>query len=165
MKTYSFASLILQLFYLFSRCMRRTAAYIFLVFLASLIFYGGAGVNFVSYCCGDCEEEGVEVLLESRCCEIHGHDHDHDREVMVDDRIGCPNMHGCGIERMDFDWNSANVYIPDLQPAVCDLFYLSAFNVSQRQISFINKYTSVMQTGPPVACPRTYLSLLTTLLI
>lgn len=163
MKIYSFASLILQLFYLFSRCMRRTAAYIFLLFLASLIFYGGAGVNFISYCCGDCEKEGVEALLESRCCEIHGHDHD--REARFDNRIGCPNMHGCGIERVDFDWNSANVNMPDLQPAVCDLFFLAAFNVPQGLILFVNKYTSVMRTGPPVACPRTYLSLLTTLLI
>ena len=30
---------------------------LFLVILASLIFYGGAGVNFVSYCCGACEKE------------------------------------------------------------------------------------------------------------
>ena len=44
--------------------MRRFATSLFLVILASLIFYGGAGVNFVSYCCGVCEKEGVEALLE-----------------------------------------------------------------------------------------------------
>lgn len=59
--------------------MRRFATSLFLVILASLIFYGGAGVNFVSYCCGVCEKEGVEALLEAKCCEIHGHDHSRDK--------------------------------------------------------------------------------------
>ena len=54
--------------------MGRFATSLFLVILASLIFYGGAGFNFVSYCCGVCEKEGVVALLEAKCCEINGHD-------------------------------------------------------------------------------------------
>ena len=63
--------------------MRRFATSLFLVILASLIFYGGAGVNFVSYCCGVCEKEGVEALLAAKCCEIHGHDHSRDNLAKV----------------------------------------------------------------------------------
>ena len=47
--------------------MKKTVTYLFIVFLASLIFYGGAGVNFVTYCCNDCRTEGVAVLLNDNC--------------------------------------------------------------------------------------------------
>ena len=53
--------------------MKKAVTYLFIVFLASLIFYGGAGVNFITYCCGDCRTEGVAVLLNDNCCEVHGH--------------------------------------------------------------------------------------------
>ncbi len=86
--------------------MRRFATSLFLVILASLIFYGGAGVNFVSYCCGVCEKEGVEALLEAKCCEIHGHDHSRDK--LANNTVECCGMNGCGIERVDFDWNSCS---------------------------------------------------------
>lgn len=76
--------------------MRRFATSLFLVILASLIFYGGAGVNFVSYCCGVCEKEGVEALLEAKCCEIHGHDHSRDK--LANNTVECCGMNGCGIE-------------------------------------------------------------------
>lgn len=92
--------------------MRRFATSLFLVILASLIFYGGAGVNFVSYCCGVCEKEGVEALLEAKCCEIHGHDHS--RDNLANNTVECCGMNGCGIERVDFDWNSVNIQVPDL---------------------------------------------------
>lgn len=124
--------------------MRRFATSLFLVILASLIFYGGAGVNFVSYCCGACEEEGVEVLLKASCCERHDN--------------------GCSVERVDFDWNSVNIQVPDLQPAVHDLLFFSIFESLQVASLFADS-NEVRSTGPPVTCPRVYLSLLTTLLI
>lgn len=52
--------------------MKKIVTYLFIVFLATLVFYGGAGVNLVTYCCGDCRMEGVTVLLENKCCEMHG---------------------------------------------------------------------------------------------
>ena len=115
--------------------MRRFATSLFFVILASLIFYGGAGVNFVSYCCGVCEKEGVEALLEAKC-----------------------------IERVDFDWNSVNIQVPDLQPVVHDLLFSSIFESLQIASLFADSY-EIRVTGPPVACPHVYLSLLTTLLI
>lgn len=142
--------------------MRRFAISLFLVILASLIFYGGAGVNFVSYCCGVCEKEGVEALLEAKCCEIHGHDHSRDK--LANNTVECCGMNGCGIERVDFDWNSVNIQVPDLQPVVHDLLFSSIFESLQIASLFADSY-EIRVTGPPVACPRVYLSLLTTLLI
>lgn len=136
-------------------------AYPLLVFLASLIFYGGAGVNLVSYCCDHCEDEGVEVLLEDNCCDIH----QHDLPAFVVYASNDTHAHGCDIERVSFDWNSVNVSLPDLHPVVYDLFFSSIPNTLHIPVLWINKYVSCMITGPPVLCPRTYLSFLTLLLI
>ena len=40
-----------------------------------LVFYGGAGINVISYCCKECRSAGVEALFNDKCCEIHHHDH------------------------------------------------------------------------------------------
>ena len=43
--------------------------------MAALIFYGGAGVNLISYCCNLCRSEGIEAVANDKCCEIHHHHH------------------------------------------------------------------------------------------
>ena len=65
---------------------------------------------------------------------------------------------------VDFDWNSVNIQVPDLQPVVHDLLFSSIFESLQIASLFADSY-EIRVTGPPVACPRVYLSLLTTLLI
>ena len=55
--------------------MKKTLINIFAVFMAVLVFYGGAGVNVISYCCKDCRSAGIEALINDKCCEIHHHDH------------------------------------------------------------------------------------------
>ena len=45
-----------------------------------------------------CEKEGVEALLEAKCCEIHGHDHSRDK--LANNTVECCGMNGCGIERL-----------------------------------------------------------------
>ena len=141
--------------------MKRLVAYPLLVLLASLIFYGGAGVNFVSYCCVDCEDEGVEALLEDKCCDIHEHDHSSLFVHFTNDL----RSHGCDIERVSFDWNSTSVQLPDLQPLAFDLFFSNIPGTLQAPVLWVNNHVSTLATGPPVIPPDAYLSLLTTLLI
>ena len=43
--------------------------------MAVLVFYGGAGINVISYCCKECRSAGMEALLNEKCCEIHHHNH------------------------------------------------------------------------------------------
>ena len=43
--------------------------------MAVLVFYGGAGVNVITYCCKECRSAGIEALTIDKCCEIHNHDH------------------------------------------------------------------------------------------
>ena len=90
--------------------MKKIVTYLFIVFLATLVFYGGAGVNLVTYCCGDCRMEGVTVLLENKCCEMHG-------------QTWCSNQDGCccDVEYVSFDWNVFHGHLFNLQPVAIDL--------------------------------------------
>ena len=56
--------------------MKKTFTNIVVVFMAVLVFYGGAGVNIISYCCNECRSAGIEALINDKCCEIHHHNHD-----------------------------------------------------------------------------------------
>ena len=92
------------------------------------------------------------------------HGHDHSRDKLANNTVECCGMNGCGIERVDFDWNSVNIQVPDLQPVVHDLLFSSIFESLQIASLFADSY-EIRVIGPPVSCPRVYLSLLTTLLI
>lgn len=94
--------------------MKKTVTYLFIVFLATLVFYGGAGVSLVTYCCGDCQTEGVTALLENKCCEMHG-------------QARCASQDGCccDVEYVSFDWNVFHGHLFNLQPVAIDLFRIS----------------------------------------
>lgn len=148
--------------------MKQTSIYIFTFLFAALVFYGGAGVNIVSYCCDDCQAGGVEVVLDDKCCEVHGHSHqdDEDEYVIETANASChTDERCCDLTRVDFDWSSVHAFIVDLQPVQLDLFFQAMPDLSMSYLPIVKEISSVMPTGPPPLCPRTYLSLLTTLLI
>ena len=101
--------------------MKNAVTYLFIVFLASLIFYGGAGVNLITYCCGDCRTEGVAVLLNDTCCDVHEHNCCSTADEVSACDSGCCEEDCCDMERISFDWSSSNNPIVELQPAVTDL--------------------------------------------
>ena len=147
--------------------MKRFLTYIISIFIASLVFYGGAGVNLVSYCCSCCEKHGIESLMESRCCKMRAHQHA--EKSATNDKAftakNCKDNHKCGFERINFEWISDNNQTVEIEPIVHDLFFASLLHL---EIIFDNNpfYEVLRITGPPVTVvPRTYLSLLTTLLI
>ena len=88
----------------------------------------------------------------------------HSRDKLANNTVECCGMNGCGVERVDFDWNSVNIQVPDLQPVVHDLLFSSILESLQIASLFADSY-EIRVKGPPVSCPRVYLSLLTTLLI
>lgn len=145
--------------------MKNTVTYLFIVFLATLIFYGGAGVNLITYCCGDCRTEGVAVLLNDNCCEVHEHSCCGAAGEATACNSGCCEDDCCGVERISFDWSSSANPVVELQPAVIDLLSFASPLASLLPIPSIKEYTAQDQDGPPVVCPRIYLNLLTTLLI
>jgi len=145
--------------------MKKMFTYLFTLLMAILVFYGGAGVNVVSFCCQDCRAAGMEVLTGDKCCEIHGHSHD---QVMIEAATGSvSHSHDmcCDLKRVSFDWNHEQVSFDDLQPLVFDLFTDQLPDISVVSLPFVSEIHTLMPTGPPLLPPRDYLSLLTTLLI
>lgn len=148
--------------------MKQLVTNLFIVFLALLVFYGGAGVNLVSYCCHDCEAEGVEVLLDDMCCEIHEHVHAipaPSTGESIDPMQALAHDTCCDVERVNFDWNRICAQMPELLPAVCDLLFGNSLNVSLVPLPAMTEGSSRLANSPPVLLPRIYLSLLTSLLI
>lgn len=145
--------------------MKNAVTYLFIVFLASLIFYGGAGVNLITYCCGDCRTEGVVVLLNDTCCDVHEHSCCSTADEVSACDSGCCEEDCCDMERISFDWSSSNNPIVELQPAVTDLLSFASPLASLVLVPFLKEYISQEQDGPPIVCPRVYLYLLTSLLI
>ena len=145
--------------------MEKKVTGLFILLLAALIFYGGAGVNIVTYCCNDCRTEGIAVLQEQSCCEVHGHEHSH-AGVMPETTPACETEDACcDMERVSFDWNSSGQSVVNLQPVVVDLMSFGISIVSLVPVVANHDLLHLDGEGPPIVCPRTYLSLLTTLLI
>lgn len=201
--------------------MKKIFTHILSVLMAVLVFYGGAGVNIISYCCGDCRSAGIEALLKDKCCEIHHHAHHHDaaqndcgkaqddchkakgdchktkedcgKNGHCSPKNACQHQHTahtkqngddshhshtcescvehssgscCNMERVSFDWSSQcyseqNI---DLSPVVLDLLSADILNISPTLLTQTDENTG-LPNGPPLICPRDYLSILTVLLI
>lgn len=152
--------------------MKKAFTYFLVILMAALVFYGGAGVNVISFCCDDCRMAGVEVLVEDKCCEIHGHTHEGDHHhhhhhaagESLDSCLDHPYEKCCDLERVDFDWDDVPVSINPLEPVSFSLLLTGLHDVLVIPLPLVREISTVMPTGPPL-CPREYLSLLTTLLI
>lgn len=140
--------------------------YTFVIVMAALVFYGGAGINVYSFCCDDCRHAGVEAITGDRCCEIHGHSHD-DVPIIEAASGNFSHTHEmcCDMKRFSYDWGVEDVITPSSEPVVFDLLSDGLSDISIIPIPNLKEINTVMPTGPPLCPPRVYLSLLTTLLI
>lgn len=147
--------------------MKKAFTYLFVMLVSALVFYGGAGVNVISYCCDQCRSAGIEAVSDHKCCEIHHHHHEHETPVeqTCNDCVGHTHNNCCGIERLLFDWDTTTESNIDLAPISLDVLFAGTGNISSIPTLLFEEITSVMPTGPPLKTPRVYLSLLTTLLI
>ncbi|MDH6357173.1 hypothetical protein [Parabacteroides sp. PF5-9] len=146
--------------------MKRALTSIFAIVLTLLVFYGGAGVNVVSFCCGECRAAGFEVLVGDKCCDIHGHSHDeYPMLESAEGNISHSHEMCCSMERLHFDWDNETVSTQSLEPFVIDLLALGTPGASIIPLPSVSEITSIMPTGPPLTPPRAYLSRLTVLLI
>lgn len=156
--------------------MKKTFTYLFVVILSAMVFYGGAGINVISYCCIDCRSAGIEAIAshhhaccETQCCENHGdHKQYHDKkacESACESSIEHSHKDCCGIERLQYDWSTASELDIDLEPVTIDLLFAELSNISILSVFTLEEISAIMPTGPPIDPPRAYLSLLTTLLI
>lgn len=151
------------------RMMKKTFTYLFILVMSALIFYGGAGINVISYCCDKCRSAGIEVVSDHKCCEMHKHHHEHHAAAnpSCEKCIEHTDDMCCGLKRLKHDWNNQNVSDSelDIEPVAIDLLYAGTCNISTIPLLSAEENLIIMATGPPLKIPRAYLSLLTTLLI
>lgn len=149
------------------------------ILLTLLVIYGGAGVNLFTYCCNDCRNEGLSVILEEKCCDVHEHYHPSGMEPhahatcgtscrapQTDHSLRNADEENCDIYRINTQWEIAYNVEFDLEPTSTLLpSYLIAqlANLDEPEVKRICH--NHCGHGPPVQPPRSYLALLTTLLI
>jgi len=134
--------------------------------MAALVFCGGSGTYVASFCCDECQSVGVKGIAEGLCCEIHHHDHENENLPASDmDAVCDVDEMSCFMSRVLYDWTASTTSIVSPEPAVYD-FTMAAIPDGLAVLAPIVDDKMVENScGPPFLCPRTYLSLLTTLLI
>jgi hypothetical protein len=156
-------------FYLCDTAMKKIFTYLFALILSVLVFYGGAGINVVSYCCDTCRAAGIEAVSKHTCCEAHENISEHQTAKGFTCGSCIDQMHDmcCGLERIQYDWSNQPVSASELniEPVTVNLLFacLSDFSIIPSLFAEANRTN--MSTGPPLRTPRAYLSLLTILLI
>lgn len=146
-------------------------------------FCGGSGQEEDSSQAGGCGQErrvevvsgggqGMEPIKHGGCCAgsvgASG-----EKEAMRDfsgdaGREACDaDNGGCGMTRIDFDWNAQNTAELEinLSPVALNLLHRELFVDALMYIPLIRQPVVVMSNGPPADTPRDYLSTLTVLLI
>ncbi|MGL5937309.1 MAG: hypothetical protein ACRCY5_01100 [Phocaeicola sp.] len=147
------------------------------ILLTLLVTYGGAGVNLFTYCCNDCRSEGVSAILEEKCFDVHESSHAESDDLHAHCGESCQALEweetlqdrgeaSCNINRIDTHWEVSQLSSMALVPI---LLTLPPFFTTQQAClvkPVVEKIcTTHCNNGPPVQPPRSYLSLLTTLLI
>jgi hypothetical protein len=166
--------------------MRKILTYPFVFVLAALVFYIGAGVNVVSYCCDNCKSIGIDAVLVNNCCshnETNSESRDHSKHACnhdsdCDDLTSHSDNHSdkysdnhsdkkcCILERVSFDWDlhhdakpvaNLSTLVLDLVSDCSDDFLFLRFPV----ISMVG----VLPNAPPLFSARDYLAFISVLLI
>jgi len=168
--------------------MKRALTNTIAILMATLVFYGGAGVNMVSYCCNLCRSEGITAILDDKCCDIHHHNHSeqktsacckntcdsHVEEIDNGTSHTSCSLHNeyasadyCNMERISFDWfvHNSSEQETDLSPITLDLLTCYLSEISHLDIITNGGKHTPTSHGPPTVLPRDYLSILTVLLI
>ncbi|MDR0573152.1 MAG: hypothetical protein LBG96_03830 [Tannerella sp.] len=70
------------------------------------VFYGGAGINIISYCCNDCRTKGIEALINDNCCDRHKHHRPNDKPHQIPSRSGS----SCDNHAEDNDCHAMPIY-------------------------------------------------------
>ncbi len=157
-------------FFCFYLCqtMRILLTYITACALACLTFYSGAGINIISYCCTDCQSEGIEALLDNKCCDIHSHAHTHDTEKETSGE-GCTDHsqdNSCSLKRIYFEWdlqNTSNLQAA-FSPKVSNL-PSEALLHNHSEVSTQTEDKTIKEAPPLIICSPDYLHIIDRLLI
>jgi hypothetical protein len=146
--------------------MKRSICISFATFLSALIFWGGSGVNAYFFCCNDCHAE--KIITGTDCCStsqgitLHSNDNACLYHRLAEGKC-------CGVDRIEFDWQSASNNQIDLQPLSIDLnnsIFLSAHEAkSVADALSLYRLLNRQSQIPPDLSKDDYFNLLCTLII
>ena len=148
--------------------MKKVLSNTLIIFISLLVFYGGAGVYSVSFCCDECKEQGLEVLVDNKCCEIHHHTHERaDGKLSCSTQTNslCSHKGECSLERFSVEWSHNAETVFNFQPIEFDLLADLCTQLLLVPLTISEEVHTNLKMRPPLYAPRTYLSILTTLLI
>ncbi|MFT4221362.1 hypothetical protein [Dysgonomonas sp.] len=159
--------------------MKQLVTRIILVIAAVAVFFTGAGVTFIIYCCSGCETEQMLVVTKPHtccsqktvaegshsCCASHTH---HTQPSTQADTDGCATHFDaghCQASRLSSDID-LSVFRPQVSSPfvwISDAYPVSLSNVLSEQLNDTDTYAQF--ESPPNIPPRDYLSLIRVLII
>ena len=147
--------------------MKKIISITFTLLLAFIFTYAGSGINAYTFCCDDCHTEGVEAIVEDKCCDVHHHEAIVETENSMD--AFCEGSHDqCSLERGSLNLQEistenehVNLTAHSADFAFITLLYNLTFNT---ELAAITDYISETQK-PPNLSKLDYFSLLETLII
>ena len=148
--------------------MKKIGTYSISMLIAALIFYGGAGVNMISYCCNLCRAGGIEVVINDKCCDIHHHQHTNNKQATSPYSFHEHEAGSCcNMNRISFDLSAQSLLKQefDFKPVALQLFSCNLTGIFSANLLQDNNIIAYAPHGPPLVLPSDYLSILTVLLI
>lgn len=141
--------------------MKKSIQHIAILLIAFAVFFTGAGVTVVNYCCSTCETV-VASQTDHACCFEDGLDHQH---VCDCTSHSSQEEHQCATtERLTIDLDNSSS-----KPQLAPLSTLLAHDFIHVCVSCAAQYEYNSQTDtyddPPVMPTRSYLSLIRVLII
>lgn len=130
--------------------MKRTFVQLLSILCAVYFLMAGTGYNLVRYCCGSCENEGIESVVMKTCASVHHNHHEegetcchHSHEVSgTSEAVLCSDvpqeMTGCYLYRIQTDtpslisnvnFTQENNIVIDFNFLIFDLFLATNLNV------------------------------------
>ena len=147
--------------------MKKIGTYSIAIIVAAFVFCGGSGVYMPSFCCDVCRSASIEGLTKGTCCESHQADHEgHLDSKAATNAVAGTYARCCFVSHVTYDWmalSTTSILKPEL--IVYNIITADLSNILVASSSVLNDKTYESSSGPPVLCPRAYLSFLTTLLI
>lgn len=159
--------------------MKQLVTRIILVFAAVAVFFTGAGVTFIIYCCSGCETEQMLMVTKAHTCcstqmvaeESHSCCDSHTHSTQASDpadRDGCATHFDaghCQASRLSADID-LSVFRPQVSNPfvwISDAYPVLLSSVLSDQVSDTDTYAQF--ESPPNIPPREYLSLIRVLII
>ena len=147
--------------------MKKFISISFTLLLTFIFTYAGSGINAYTFCCDDCQLQGVEAIVHDKCCDIHHNDPSSTHSANTDG-LSEQSHDQCSLERVSINLQEISIQkdhneltAPVFNYSFSTLLYNLTFN---SELASITDYISKSQK-PPNLSESVHFSMLQTLII